>query len=130
MVKSGWWGLSRKRLVDESTREQVFHGHPSGVDPFRERSRQQARATCRTSIGGSWDVTKMLGFCKCLFQALWRHMALILSNSFDLTGDEQLKESARVYLVAAKSRRLKESLNGSGAPPRLRSMQTFPDNIA
>lgn len=53
------------------------------------------------------------------------YVVQMLEDPSSLTEEAQLKESVRVYLAALRGRRLRESLNGLGAPPGLTAIQTF-----
>lgn len=48
-----------------------------------------------------------------------------LNKTSDLTGDDQLKESARVYKAAVKSRKPRISLDSWAEPSGLPFIQTF-----
>lgn len=53
------------------------------------------------------------------------HVSQLPRERSNLTGGDELKESARVCLTAVKSGRLRKSLESWRAPPRVPSIQTF-----
>lgn len=53
----------------------------------------------------------------------------VLNDRPDLTEEDQWKESARVYLAAAKSGKLRELVDSWDVLPGLRSIQTFQEHV-
>lgn len=80
----------------------------------------------RRFLGCNKDASCLQKSMPSIFAGLWFSAS---DDRFDLTGDEQQKDSERVYMAAVKSRRLRELLHGWGAPPGLLFIQTLQERV-
>lgn len=90
---------------------------------------QDSLPHCLTSTRGQSDVNRMFVVCKAQCEPLVKVCTIVLLyERSELTGDESMKNSARLYLVTVNSQMLVKALDDWASHPGLLFLQTVQEH--